>query len=221
MDFKRYFLSACGYGEPSEFSEERVKEALVEPRKWLGRLMKENNPGPRWEPSVDEWKEFDRLFLRGLGLDDNPDRMSDAQLTQWDEALDALGVHLIEDGKEVLEKLRAKGYELGIASNRFGNPRAELENNSILGLFGAIEWTHVPGYRKPSPYMLFRVADQLGVNPLSCVYVGNSIRADVGAAERAGMRPILIPSCNLKPPKNAPEGLLFISEMQELLDLMH
>jgi len=221
LEFKRYFLSACGYGEPSDFSEERVREALVEPRRWLGNLMKEKMPSPYWEPSVDEWKEFDRLFLQGLGLDDNPDKMSEAQLNDWEKALDALGVHLIGNCKEVLEELSARGYGLGVASNRFGDPRPELKKSSILNLFGAIEWTHVLGYRKPSPYMLLKVADKLGVNPLKCVYVGNSIRADVGAAQRAGMKPIFIPICNFKPSQNLPEGLSVISEMKDLLELFH
>jgi HAD superfamily hydrolase (TIGR01549 family) len=220
LEFKRYFLTACGYGEQSEFTEERVREALVEPRKWLGKLMKEKKPPSHWEPSVDEWKEFDRLFLRGLGLDDNPDRMSEAQLNEWEQALDALGVHLIENCKDVLEKLRARNYQLGVASNRFGDPRPELEKSSILDLFGAIEWTHVPGYRKPSPYMLLKVAEQLGVNPLKCAYVGNSIRADVEAAHRAGMKPIFIPTCNLKRSRFVPEGLITITEMLDLLDLL-
>jgi FMN phosphatase YigB (HAD superfamily) len=79
-----------------------------------------------------------------------------------------------------------------VASNRFGDPSEILRQDEILHLFDVVEYTNVPGYKKPSPYMLIRVAQQLGINPNKCAYIGNVARYDVEAATRAGMVPVLI-----------------------------
>ena len=91
---------------------------------------------------------------------------------------------------------------------------------AILSLFDSIEYSNVPGYKKPSPFLLLKVADDLGVNPRRCVYVGNYVKYDVEAAIRAEMIPILVTWCNPEERENAPPETVIIDHISELLTLL-
>jgi len=116
--------------------------------------------------------------------------------------------------------MAAQGYKLGIASNRFGDPTNMLEKDGIAKFFGSIEYSAVPGYAKPSPYMLLQVAQELGSNPMRCAYVGNIVEYDVVSANRAGMVPILITWVDPEQRELAPEGTVIINHICELEEML-
>ena len=173
-----------------------------------------------WEPSREDWIEYDRRLLEEIGVTGSLDELVEKYQQKWDKYLSKSRYVLLDRCKETLETLLERGYKLGIASNRFGDPRPFLEEDSILSLFESIEYTNVPGYKKPSPFMLLKVADDLGVNPRRCVYVGNYVKYDVEAAKRAEMIPILITWCNPEEKENAPSDTVIIDHISELLDLL-
>ncbi|NHI84326.1 MAG: HAD family hydrolase, partial [Candidatus Thorarchaeota archaeon] len=122
--------------------------------------------------------------------------------------------------KEGLENLHSNGVKLAIASNRFGDPSRFLQEEGIIHYFSAVEYTAVPGYRKPSPYMLLRAAADLKMNPIKCAYVGNMVHCDVAAAMRAQMQPILLTWCNPEEEAKAPRETTIIEDIRSVMDVL-
>lgn len=220
-DVHREFLVKIGLEKYAELSDPQLEGAQSRgPDSWLNGRMLMNNVDIYWEPSREDWLEYDRRLLEEIGVTGSLGELVEEYQQKWDRYLSKSGYVLLDGCKETLETLLERGYKLGIASNRFGNPRPFLEEDSILSLFDSIEYTNVPGYKKPSPFMLLKVADDLGVNPRRCVYVGNYVEYDVEAAIRAEMIPILITWCNPEERENAPPETVIIDHMRELLNLL-
>ncbi|KXH73994.1 MAG: hypothetical protein AM326_10210, partial [Candidatus Thorarchaeota archaeon SMTZ-45] len=187
----RNFLSDVGIGKSHEFSDEYILNAIEEPHEWLTNYMIENDVDIHWKPEHEHWVEYDRILLAALGVKDREDIVL-AYQKHWDDFHETASFELMEGCKEGLEELKNRRFKLGIASNRFTDPRPLLEDSGILHLFDAVEYTNVPGYRKPSPYLLVKVTATFSTNPHRCAYVGNIVDNDVVAATRAGMIPILL-----------------------------
>jgi len=186
---------------------------------WIDEYMVKEGVGVHWEPDTETWVEYNKVVLKTLGVKEDIHHYAKKYQEHWEEIYEQIRSPLLEGSKETIHQLHARGYTLAIASNRLGDPSPYLEKDGILDYFKAIEYTAVPGYRKPSPYMLHRVADEIGINPMRCVYVGNYVHYDVEAAIRADMKPVLVTKCNPEEAEKAPEEAIVIEEIKELLDL--
>jgi FMN phosphatase YigB (HAD superfamily) len=98
------------------------------------------------------------------------------------------------------------------------DPRELLNSYGIYDMFQSIQFSIVPGYCKPAPYMLIQNAREMGVNPLKCAFIGDDIKRDIPAAKSAGMHPILIVNEG-KEITPGDEGITVIHELNELLEL--
>jgi N-acetyl-D-muramate 6-phosphate phosphatase len=104
----------------------------------------------------------------------------------------ALAVHscLFEGMAEVLDALEAHRRTWGIVTNkamRFTDPLSHL-----LGLTaraGTIVSGDTTPHAKPHPAPLLHAAEQLGLLPSECIYVGDDLR-DIVAGKAAGMQTI-------------------------------
>jgi phosphoglycolate phosphatase len=220
-DVHRRFLTELGLEELAAISDEELEGAQSRgPDAWLDEVMLKMRADIHWEPSRDDWVEYDKRLLRSLGAEGDIEKLANEYQTKWDMWLRVDRYIPLDGCKETLVELKNRGYKLGVASNRFGDPRPFLKIDGILSLFDSIEYTAVPGYKKPSPYMLLKVADELGVNPRKCVYVGNYVRYDVEAASRGELTPILIIECNLEERAVAPADTIMIEHLPELLELL-
>jgi HAD superfamily hydrolase (TIGR01662 family) len=114
--------------------------------------------------------------------------------------------------REALDRLRAAGLAVGVVSNQSGIARGYLTDEQAaavrdriakrLGPFGS--WRVCPhdpdrgcGCRKPRPGLVLAAAADLGVDPDACVVIGD-IGSDVGAAQAAGARSVLIPTAQTR-----------------------
>ncbi|MHA1882114.1 MAG: HAD family hydrolase [Candidatus Thorarchaeota archaeon] len=218
VELTQQHLSECGV---TGYSLEQIEKSLLQERvECLDHFMIKNNVEPHWEPTREDWLYYDIHFLRNLGLEENLEEIAEQYQQKWDAYLENVRNQLINGCKQTLEDLKAQGYTLGIASNRIGDPAIHLERDDILELFDAIEYTFVPGYAKPSPYMLLKVAKLLETNPMNCIYVGNIVGFDVIAAQRADMTPVLLTWCDPDETEKAPENTIMISHIRELLRLV-
>jgi HAD superfamily hydrolase (TIGR01549 family) len=216
----REFMNDVRVVDLAEHTDTHIKQALVEPTEWLWNYMVENNVPPDWQPSTEVWIEYDKLLLSALGVTENLDSVAVSYQAKWDEFFENSRPALLNGVKPVLGALHTQGFRLGIASNRYTDPVDLLMQDSIFQLFDAIEFTNVPGYAKPSPYMLIRVADRCGLNPRKCAFVGNIVDNDLVAAQRAGMIPILLSWCDPEEVDKINIDTIVIEDISDLLEVL-
>jgi D-glycero-D-manno-heptose 1,7-bisphosphate phosphatase len=114
----------------------------------------------------------------------------------------------VPGARAALDRLRAAGLPLAVVSNQSGVARGLLTSDQVaavnarvaelLGPFDAVlVCEHGPDdgcrCRKPGPGLVLEAAHHLGVDPATCVVVGD-IGSDVEAAHAAGARPLLVPT---------------------------
>lgn len=118
-----------------------------------------------------------------------------------------------------LEALRTRGLRLGLITN---GPRIKQQHKvDVLGvrhLFDTVLVSAEVGLEKPDPRIFHRAAEELGVEPTRCLFVGDNPEKDVLGAEQAGMQPVWIPA-ELGWPESLPAPSTVIRELRELLDL--
>ena len=214
----RDFLSDAGHGESGDFPDADILAANKVPDEWLTNYMMENDVDIHWKPELEHWIEYDKRLLAALGIKDHETVVHDYQ-REWDRFHEIASHELMEDCKEGLEELKGRGFKLGIASNRFTNPTRLLEDSGIHHLFDVVEYTNVPKYRKPDPYMLLRAAAAFGTSPHRCAYVGNIVEYDVVAATRAGMIPVLLTWCDPQEEEKVSLDTVVIEHIKDLLEI--
>jgi len=156
-------------------------------------------------------REFNALNLLAR-LDSGTDRKLTPQQAEqlawrWYEPLGRCAT--IEEGlADILAGLRADGVALGVVSNTFV-PGQVLDRH--LREVGLLE--HLPvrvyscdvRYRKPDRRIFEIALDRLGVSAGEAMFVGDSLRADVTGANRAGMISVLKdPTGAKRPRRNRP-----------------
>ncbi len=100
-----------------------------------------------------------------------------------------------EDGlHDMLSQFREMGLTLGVVSNTF-IPGAvldrHLEEEGLLEYFEPRIYSSEVGYRKPRPEIFDFAIKQTGLDPARMLFVGDTIRADIRGANRAGMVSVL------------------------------
>jgi len=216
----RQFMNDVRTTDLTEHSDSHILNALQEPTEWLWNYMVNNNVPPDWQPTTEIWIEYDRLLLSALGVTEDLDNVAIAYQAKWDEFFEDSKPKLLNGVKSVLEVLHSRRFRLGIASNRYTDPAQLLIEDLIHHLFDAVEYTNVPGYAKPSPYMLLRIADKCGLNPRKCAYVGNIVDNDLVAAQRAGMVPILLSWCDPEEVEKINIDTIVIEDISEILEIL-
>jgi len=210
---KKFIIQVCG--DDCSFSDEAIADAIDVAEQEVWELLPENDV--HYFFSDEDWTKRNRILLRTLGITEMLDERASHMQTLWTEIL-AANPHKLKPGtKEVLKQLKQRGYTLAISTNWY-DPRELLNSYGIYDMFQSIQFSIVPGYCKPAPYMLIHNAREMGVNPLKCAFIGDDIKRDVPAAKSAGMHPILIANgTNEIPPDD--EGITVIHELNELLEL--
>ena len=156
-----------------------------------------------------------RTFLKLLGLSqDFADQITEMYVKSYPT------IHApVKGAKSVIRNLAGR-FQLGIVSNGF--PDVQYRKLRTLGmeeLFRCILLSEEIGIRKPDPAIFWKAAELLVRKPEECLYVGDSYRADVLGAKKAGMQACwfnpdgLRPSAEVKPDFE-------ISELDEILQIL-
>ncbi len=106
------------------------------------------------------------------------------------------------DSLSTLKTLKARGFQLGIVTNRHWSGASFEEELRLLGIWPLVDPRHVAisadvGWRKPHPELFLRVLRMLGTAPEETAMVGDSIRSDVGGGRRLGMLTVWKPKSSL------------------------
>lgn len=84
--------------------------------------------------------------------------------------------------REVLERLKAEGYKLGIISNWSWHLPELCENLDLARYFDVIVTSARVGCPKPQPRIFEIALEQIGANPQEAVHIGDTFAADVKGA---------------------------------------
>ncbi|RDE12718.1 MAG: hypothetical protein C4K47_07320 [Candidatus Thorarchaeota archaeon] len=220
LDVARMLLDEIGLQKESRLSDEVLQRAFAQgPDRWLNKYMLDIDAQQHWRPSHDLWVEYGRRLLTSLGIRDELDALAAKMISRWVTYGVDMRSHLPDESKSVLKELHSRGYRFALVTNRWGDPSPLLRRDSILDLFEAVEYSRVPGYMKPSPFMLIQAATRLGVNPSRCACIGDFVSIDVEGARRAGMVPFLLTSYNPKDRDRAPRDITVVKDTIDLLEL--
>jgi HAD superfamily hydrolase (TIGR01549 family) len=207
----------AGY-DLSGFNDDELDLALEKVLEFINPYQIENDVDIHFGSEIEDWTEANRVMYDALGFKNlSDDEMHKIEET-WKEYLNTWE-SLRPDAKSTLFELQRRGYQLGICTRRPDDPSDLLKKWGIFDIMSTVQWTSVPGYSKPSPYTLIMAADELGVNPIRCAFVGNSAEADIGAAQRAGMVPVLTIWADSEEADKAPADTWIATEVSDLLEL--
>ncbi|MCW4385592.1 HAD family hydrolase [Salinibacterium sp. SYSU T00001] len=121
---------------------------------------------------------------------------------------DPARVRLMPGAAEAVRMLRERGILVGVVSNQSGIARGLLTREQVDAVNDVVDrlagpfdvWAVCPhspedgcSCRKPAPGMVLSSARALGVAPHEVAVIGD-IGADVGAAQAAGARSLLVPT---------------------------
>jgi putative hydrolase of the HAD superfamily len=149
-----------------------------------------------------DWPTMNRSFAQALGV--RPEALDVAGQLLADRIY--LGTSWIPapGAPAALKRLIDDGYGAAVVSNTVHGELARLlaETNVCtvdgdgVGVAAIID-SGVIGFEKPDPRPFLFALEALGVNPVECVHVGDSLHSDVAGAVAVGMRAIHIDPLNL------------------------
>jgi putative hydrolase of the HAD superfamily len=147
---------------------------------------------------IVRWQLYARTLLAALGCPPEAevgvraavaDRHAAATLWSW------VDPHT----PELLARLRAAGFTLGVVSNADGRVATFLELAGLGGVFDLVIDSTLVGIEKPDPRIFQLACERAGVPPGEAAHVGDVYEIDVLGARRAGVMPILLDPDDLLP----------------------
>lgn len=99
---------------------------------------------------------------------------------------------LVPGARETVNDLRSRGYPLAIISSAVYHPFLAwaLDRFALAGAFWAVTTSASCGYYKSRREIFDLTLDAIGAIAADSVHVGDSLRFDVGGAQRAGMKTV-------------------------------
>jgi HAD superfamily hydrolase (TIGR01509 family) len=126
------------------------------------------------------WIKWYQLILADHGVEQNSERLAAELYGRF--PFHAM-MELYPETLEVLERLKAHGFTLGVISDTFPSLRASLESLGIAGYFDSFTASSVVGASKPDPRIYAAATRSLGVDPRHCVFVDDREEEADGARE--------------------------------------
>ena len=114
------------------------------------------------------------------------------QATARRAMLEALEFEPYPDVVPALERLRAAGVRLVIASNWDCSLPDWLGPPGLIGLVHRVVTSAEVGAAKPDPRVFERALELAGVAPAEALHVGDSVDKDIEGARAAGVRAVLV-----------------------------
>ena len=96
------------------------------------------------------------------------------------------------DSAETLSQLRAKGLKTGLISDCSREVPALWGNTPFASLFDVTVFSCSVGMRKPATRIYQIATEKLGVEPHSCLYIGDGSSRELTGASQVGMHPVLL-----------------------------
>jgi HAD superfamily hydrolase (TIGR01509 family) len=180
----------------------------------------------RWSYLVSHFtrREFNSLELmksiaRKMGQRLSP-QQADELAWQWYEPLSEQAT-LDPGTRELLGKWKRVGLGMGIVSNTFVPAVVldrHLEQHGLLDLFPVRIYSCDVGHRKPHRKIFRQALREANLEADKTLFVGDSLRADIDGANRAGLIPVWKSPDGQSPGKSQPAYT--IGELADLEDVL-
>jgi HAD superfamily hydrolase (TIGR01549 family) len=159
------------------------------------------------------WPHFNRHLLEAVQIEGDLDCLA-AEVTRRIQGLE-LAYDCPQAGCHTLVELRARGYGLGLITNRENVDRFYelLDRLELRSYFDLVLASGEIGTRKPEPDIFYAALDRLGACAQESLYIGDNYWADVIGAQRAGVTPVLLDPYRLFPEANC----LILDRIDDLL----
>ncbi len=116
-----------------------------------------------------------------------------------------------------LAALKERGFFLGVISNSVGTIEDQLRNVGLRDYFQAVFDSAIVGVEKPHPEIFQMAVAKAEVPAGEAVFVGDTHATDVGGAQLAGLRGVLIDRVDAYPDAECPR-IKFLPELDSLLE---
>jgi putative hydrolase of the HAD superfamily len=125
-----------------------------------------------------------------------------------------------EDAVSTLEELRRRGHRLGMISACSQDVPDVWERTLFGDLFDSTVFSCSVGFSKPDARIYQLSADELGVAPGDCLFIGDGANDELPGAERAGMTalPLRPPGERLTPEGERWQGR-YVARLSDVLEL--
>ena len=122
--------------------------------------------------------------------------------------------------RELLARLRDKGYYLAVISNSMGRMEELLKLVGLTQYLGFVFDSAVVGVEKPDPRIFRMALEKSGMRADESVFVGDIYSTDVGGARGAGMQGILMDWVGAYPGVECPRitSLVDLDDIIERMD---
>ena len=210
-------LTAQGYAATAEdfYAAERIgKQKLDE---WLWPQIRQGAL-PR---TIDHyyWGEYLRALVERTGVREAErlriiERVAERfrDITLWSVVL--------PETPPFLMKLCAQGYFLGVISNSIGTMEEQLERVGLVRHFDTVLDSAIVGVEKPHPEIFQMALSRVppcGLQPAEALFVGDTNATDMGGAQLAGLRGVLIDRVGAYPHATCPR-ITLLPELGGILE---
>lgn len=124
----------------------------------------------------------------------------------------------------VILKLKSMGYMVGLISDCSAETPASWGTSPLSRVMDTAIFSCLAGFKKPEPRIYLQAAEQLGVRPEDCLYVGDGASHELSGAASVGMYPVMIRPREEGPDDHPPQdeqwhGRMIVS-LNEVLELL-
>lgn len=170
-------------------------------------------PVPEWKSTYTTWLRQWELTFAAHDLDGDPEHAANVTRT----GLAAAPTY--DDAHATIEQLAASGYTVSLLSNADEDfLRGALSRCSFE--FSAIQTSESLRIYKPNRALFLAHCEELGVDPASVLYVGDSLPTDVRGASAAGMRTAWVRRSERAPADDLPTPDIEIAELSDLCAIL-
>jgi putative hydrolase of the HAD superfamily len=126
---------------------------------------------------------------------------------------------------QVIIELHRRGYRLGLIANTITETEIPdyIAEEGLSNYLQTVILSSRLGIRKPNPEIYWEASRQIGVEPASCVYLGDNLMRDMEGTRAAGYGMFILyyePKTQEKePPNNQDKPDYIIHDMKDLLDI--
>jgi len=117
----------------------------------------------------------------------------------------------------VLKSLKSAGYFLAVISNSEGTVEGELGRAGLGEYLEFVIDSSVVGVEKPHPEIFEIALERAGMKPHQALYIGDTYATDIGGAQLAGLRGVLIDRVGAYPDAACPR-ITSLSQLSTLLE---